>query len=221
MIVYFLTLLSSKWEIVDSQLIQFISPERQNKIQKYLHTSDKKLCLYAGLIARMGLSTISGIPSNNLLFSYKNNHKPIFLSDTKYDFSIAHTRDFILCCISDNGPVGADVEKIRNAPLEIMDLMFHHDEIHYIKSAAPMQQSLNFYKIWTQKEAYTKMLGIGLANDLINCNTLHSDLSNLINTWQQDNYMCCVCGENSYNCIITEISENEIKRYFLETSSSL
>ncbi len=215
MIHCYLSQISYNWEAEDNTLVRFVSPERQQKIARYYHKSDKKLCLYAGLITRYGLSSISGQPLSNLSFLYKQHYKPLFLSDSKYDFNISHSDKFVLCCISCDTPVGADVSKINIAPFEIMPLVFHSKEIAYIESASPTQKSTLFYKIWTQKEAYTKYLGTGLVYNTANCNILSSCYSNLLYTWQQKNYICCICGKQPNNHTIIELSEKEIKSKFL------
>lgn len=214
MINCFLCQISHTWELEDQNLIQFVSPERQKKISKYLYVSDKKLCLYAGLLARWGLSSVTGQPLNNLAFLYEQCSKPLFLSNLKYDFSLSHTDQFILCCISSDTHVGADISKIEKAPFEIMNLTFHHKEIEYIKSASPSKQSTLFYKIWTQKEAYTKYLGTGLVYDTTNCNILDPCYSDLLYVWVQNKYMCCICGKNASSHNIVNLSEAHLKSKF-------
>ena len=215
MYVYYMPLISSTWNKQDFRLLNFVSPERQRRVLNYVHDSDRRLSLYAALLARRGLSKLTNIPHNQLSFDCRPNHKPRFLSAPGRDFSLSHTAGCILCCISSSGSVGADVEKIQSPPLQIMDMVFHPEEIRFIQNASPLQQPRHFYEIWTKKEAYTKRLGTGLAADLPAHNTLSPDLHPVFKTWIINNYMCCICGKNANQYEIIDVSEKDIHDYFL------
>lgn len=215
MLVLYLSTISLEWKNIDSDLMQFVSKERRKKINQYFHVLDKKLSLYSALITRIGLSTISGLKHTELYFSYSQNHKPLFLSKPKYDFSISHSNGSIISCISANSPVGADVEKISYPPFDIMDLIFSQPEIQYINNASDVERIFRFYKIWTQNEAYYKMLRIGLTGTATQCNSLNPDLSKLFYTWQEDHYMYCICGKNVSERSLIKLSETEVQNYFI------
>jgi len=208
-------LISSTWEKQDSKLLNFISPKRQKRVLNYVHDSDRRLSLYAALLARRGLSKLTNIPHDQLLFDCRPNHKPRLLSAPEWDFSLSHSEGCILCCISSSDSVGADIEKIQSPPLQIMDMVFHPEEIQFIKNASSLQQPWHFYEIWTKKEAYTKRLGTGLAADLPAHNTRSPDLQSVFKTWIINNHMCCICGEDANQYKIIDVSEKDIHDYFL------
>lgn len=213
---YYLPILSSNiLNSIDMHFLKYVSYERKEKIKRYRHISDQKLSLYAGILVRMVLSQILGIPHSELQFHYKKNHKPQFLSSFEYDFSISHTHDAILCCISSDGLVGADIEKIDYPPYEIMQEVYHPDEKEYVLSAPRNNKSKRFYEIWTRKEAYTKFLGVGLAYDLLSCNTLSSSFAKHFYTWQQDNYLCSIYSDYLNNNTIHLTSEKDVHNFFL------
>lgn len=189
--IYFLPFLSLSWNKSDLQLMEHVSPERKKKIQSYLKDSDRKLSLYAALVARMGLSKATGIPSSELFFTTSPNQKPKLCSST-IDFSFSHTNDAILCAISLTSFVGADIESIKSAPFEVMDLIFHNDEINYIKTAPISLKNLRFYKIWTQKEAFSKYISSGLSEAFVNINMLDPYFSSRCYSWIEGKYICSV-----------------------------
>lgn len=195
----------------DLQLRNFVSFQRQEKMMRYRNEIDQKLSLYAALVTRMGISKLSGIPASELLFHSQPNHKPYLISDASYCFSFSHTRNFVLSCINTSIPVGADVELIQEAPLEIMDLVFHPDEIQFITSNMNNTR-ISFYKVWTQKEAYTKSLGTGLIGNLTSINTM--ELLPYFHTWEQNGYMCCVFCSHKADPKITTITTNDISAYY-------
>lgn len=219
MYIYCLPILTNTWEDIDTHLLQFVSPKRQEKVLKYRYSIDQKLSLYAALVTRMGLSTAAGIPASELSFFCSSDHKPF--SDTDYHFNFSHTRNFILCCISIESPVGADVEKLSKAPFDTMNTAFHREEISYINHSSVLDRDLLFYKIWTRKEAYTKYLGTGLITSLPDINTLSYKLSGNFFTWQEGGYICSVYQESNILPKITKITEEEIQNYFLNPSSDL
>lgn len=172
MYIYYLPITKIEWTAVDKELMKYVSSTRWKKILKYRYIPDQKSSLYTALLTRMGISQLMGIPAQKLQFSSIPNHKPFLLSASCIDFSFSHTRNSILCYISDHASVGADIEKIKKAPLEIMTRIFHPEEIKHILESSTVHRDLYFYKKWTYKEAYTKQTGIGLVQDLRACNTL-------------------------------------------------
>lgn len=213
--IYLMELTSTLWTELEDKLLNFVSPERQSKIYRYKYEIDRKLSLYAALITRMGLSKISGIPPEDILFSCLPNHKPKVLSLPGYDFNFSHTRNCILCCISDSCRVGADIEKITKAPFEIMKNVFHTQESQYISTGDSLEQNKRFYEIWTKKEAYLKLKGTGLIDDLYKHNTLFTMYNTFFDTWQYKEYICSICFNQNLNFQIYELSEKVIAQFFI------
>ena len=86
------------------------------------------------------------------------------------DFSIAHSFDIVICLVSDEGPVGVDVEKIRDVPLEEYQSSFTESEWSFIVKAPNKIES--FFSLWTKKESLLKMHGLGLQVPLTNVQVL-------------------------------------------------
>lgn len=73
--------------------------------------------------------------------------------------SVSHGGDYFVCIIADK-PVGIDVQEKRRASSEkIAARYFSSDENNYIKENG----EAGFFKLWTRKEAYSKLTGEGLA----------------------------------------------------------
>ena len=71
-------------------------------------------------------------------------------------FSISHSADMVICAVSDK-PVGVDIERVREIKRAGHYPLFTSDEASDINSSE--NPSLRFLELWTQKEAYTKLLG--------------------------------------------------------------
>lgn len=209
---YCLPITSPYWGIKENNLFSFISYERRAKINSYHHTIDKKLSLYAELLARISLSKISGLPVSSIQFTYSSNGKPLWKGHPYY-FNLSHTKNLILCCVSTLGNIGADVERIDNAPFEIMEIVFHPFEINYIQNAPSSKKDYYFYKIWTQKESYTKFTGTGIVEDLTKINVLDPTYSPYFYTWLHGKYLCSIYTEYPEKHQLINVSEDYIMHY--------
>lgn len=213
--IYLLPIINTVWDENDQQLLSFVSEERQRKVKHYRFDIDKKLSLYSALLVRMELSKLVGIPAADLKFFSKPLAKPLCLSALQCHFSFSHTRNMILSCISERNPVGADIEMLSTAPLEIVTNLFHPDEIDYVMKPSSSLRNLRFYKIWTQKEAYVKYLGTGLSESLSQINMLDPTLSKSLVTWKENDCICSVFQPDFSDFKKAAVSEQEIFRFYL------
>ena len=77
-------------------------------------------------------------------------------------FSLSHAGDLALCAVSD-GPVGCDIEWVRDAPFDIAPRVFRPGERAYLRAARDDGEAQRrFFTLWTLKESYMKMTGEGL-----------------------------------------------------------
>lgn len=81
--------------------------------------------------------------------------KPDFV-DSKWHFSICHTRQAVLCAISD-APVGLDSERLRPIRPEVVSRVLAPAELAQYDGSTEM-----FMRFWTLKEAYAKYTGEGI-----------------------------------------------------------
>ena len=81
--------------------------------------------------------------------------------------------------------------------------------IHYSKKQA-------FYKIWTQKEAFTKRKGTGLSGDIISIDT-QALQSTPLKTWTQNKYICSISQDNFSKINYLDISLSQIIEHYLQT----
>lgn len=220
MYIYYLPFTSAAWNQTDSLLLKYVSSERQKKISRFVFTEEKKSTLYSGLIIRWALNNMTGIPVTCLHFYSEPNQKPRLLPKSSIDFSISHTRNAVLCCLSSTTRIGADIEKIAVAPFEIMTHVFHSEEIKYVNTSMSCAD-IRFYEIWTRKEAYTKSRGTGLSDKLSAINTLAPYFTSNFHTWQEGCYMCSVFSEKSFEQIsVTKLTEYFLADFFLSDYNS-
>lgn len=210
--IYALPLADTGWGDAEHALLPHVSAHRQEKIKKFHAASDKKLALYAALTARMALSLALCLPADRLTFDAAAHGKPTLSCAPETGFSVSHTKNFVLCAVSEHGAVGADAERVRNAPAAVMRRAFCEAEIRYVSTPAFSDE--RFFEIWTKKEAYTKFLGTGLAVELISINTLAPALACHFYTFSCENCICAVYGTDAPDGALCLLSEKEILDFF-------
>ncbi|MGZ4118712.1 MAG: 4'-phosphopantetheinyl transferase family protein, partial [Bacteroidia bacterium] len=97
---------------------------------------------------------------NNILEKIKSDKYGRPYLDNKIDFNIAHSGDYIVCAISKNTKLGVDIEKIRPIEIDEFNILLTKKELKKIqKSNSPYDI---YFDLFTQKEAVSKAIGIGL-----------------------------------------------------------
>lgn len=99
-------------------------------------------------------------------------------------FNLSHCADLALVALSDNGPVGVDVEqRMRAGALSECEMTFcHPDEIKNLP-ADPIARSAQLLRIWTAKEAVLKAMGTGLSHPP---ETVHLHFAKSVSTASSD-----------------------------------
>ena len=88
--------------------------------------------------------------------------RPYF--DAGFDFNISHSGNMIVCCATDNGKVGIDIE--LTGPVNFnYDDYFTPTEQKNIR--ADQNPDTAFFKYWTRKEAVLKAVGTGVYTPLL------------------------------------------------------
>lgn len=130
---------------------------------------DKDISLLSVTLAKKIVSVETLTPLNKVLIGKTNIGKPIikYPRDSNFDISISHSSSYLVIGICDSGKIGVDIEILKDTNFEIFSNCLSTNEELYINSGGDSEQRLkNFYEIWTRKEAYLKVLGIGLQKPL-------------------------------------------------------
>ncbi|MCR5161484.1 MAG: 4'-phosphopantetheinyl transferase superfamily protein [Lachnospiraceae bacterium] len=130
--------------------------DRVEKAARLRYPRDAKLCLCAGLALRDVLEA-RGVPDRKLLADpngklYLEGREDLF-------FNLSHSGLYAVCAAGDD-PVGIDVQKITRASEGFLDRWYTKREKGLVLSCGEPDRM--FTRIWTIKEAYMKMTGLGL-----------------------------------------------------------
>lgn len=150
------------WSLLDDQqkskAAQFTNPklkQRHIAVRGWL-----RLCLADALQS----------PPEALEFALGAHGKP-FLPQHVVDFNLSHTGNELVVAIGNIGPIGVDIERIkpRASLTELAARCFSESELNYWQHLPDDQRCPAFYRLWTQKEAFVKAVGRGIALGLEHC----------------------------------------------------
>ena len=147
-----------------------MSEEKKRRVDCFRFEDDKKRTVVGEMLARQAISEWCGTAEESITFEIAEHGKP-YAKNLNIEFNISHSADMVVCVV-DNNPVGVDIEKIRPVDLNTAKRIFYEEETRYIFGCIPNTEDYNhhlnnavlqrFFKLWTKKEAYGKLLGMGL-----------------------------------------------------------
>ena len=177
-----------------ARLLPLVSAQRREQALGYKHTFGQYCCLQSykmlcELLAEWG--RVHQLPINQQPIFLYNDYGAPYIEGGPH-FSISHCKRGIAVAVSEN-PIGVDIEVIRAFKPELMRKTMNQTEQTQILQAE--QPNWQFIRLWTQKEAYLKMLGTGIISDL------HHVLDNTdtINwheiSHQEPDYICTIAKQ--------------------------
>ncbi|MDO4620288.1 MAG: 4'-phosphopantetheinyl transferase superfamily protein [Lachnospiraceae bacterium] len=96
-------------------------------------------------------------PEGNTTPENSETNKP----QPSYYFNLSHAGSYAVLAVSDQ-PVGCDLELLREEKGKVAKRFFSEGERSFIENAAPEEQTLAFFRVWTARESYMKHTGEGL-----------------------------------------------------------
>lgn len=191
-----------------SFLLPFISRERRERIDRTAQNGDRVRSLFAELLIRYEASEQLGEDFRSLEIAKGEYGKPYIIgAESGYDFSVSHSAQAVAFA-GGLARVGADIELIRRRKMGISERFFAENEVRYIEQSTNSDEA--FFEIWTKKEAYSKMLGKGLAAGFRSFDVTSGELDCDFYTKTTSGYAFSICSEKKLtmlNC--SEMSETE------------
>lgn len=139
-----------------------LSSERQNAVLRMKFENDRKRSVLGEFLARKAISKQFEISQNDIIIKRTENGKP-YCENLNIHFSIGHCKDFVVCVVNDS-PVGVDIEFIRPLDLRVTRFACTEKDLAFLNSCDENQKELNFFRLWTAKEAFIKFHGKVLAD---------------------------------------------------------
>jgi 4'-phosphopantetheinyl transferase len=155
------------YKVIEGSYEKILTEKELNKAARFFHISDSQSYIVRKYYLRLILSKILSIPPALLGFKYSANKK---LTISGVEFNTSHSGNYALIAVSKNS-IGIDIEKIDES-FEfnwIANTCFSVEERKFMNSGNGL---LNFYYLWTRKEAILKASGEGLTDSVILLNCL-------------------------------------------------
>jgi phosphopantetheinyl transferase len=123
----------------------------------------------AKVLLRLGLSRAVDhrIAPSDWQFGRSASDKPILVNThTNINFSISHVDEVVAVAVSPIFNIGIDIESVdQNVSEGVIDGFYHLDEQRLVRGLPPLQRTRELIRLWTIKEAYSKMVGLGHSLD--------------------------------------------------------
>ena len=128
---------------------EWLSADEAARAARFIFEKDRVRWICARSALRSVLSNYVGQTPDALRFVYGANGKPGL---NGIEFNLSHAGDFALIAVSDSGPVGIDIERIREG-VDIASLLERLGETDLPDSV------MELYHRWTRREARSKVVG--------------------------------------------------------------
>ena len=107
-------------------------------------------------------------------FSIGSHQRPIIEQrQPQVNFSVSHVDQVVVVAVSADIGVGIDIESVdQDVAEDVVAGFCHIDELAYVRELPEARRVREFIRLWTVKEAYTKMTGQGHFLDFSTLNVL-------------------------------------------------
>lgn len=147
----------------------WLSEKEKATAARFLREQDRLRYVFAHGAVRHILGSCLGRDPAGLEFATGPHGKPALVlaeSEPALTFNLSHSADLVLCAVAVGRAVGVDVELMKEAGRDLLELaraQFSSDESVALQGMARGELTEAFYRCWTLKEAYVKARGEGLA----------------------------------------------------------
>ncbi len=168
---------------------KLIGRERREKIKLLRRDADKTVSLFAELLIKEELSRMTGERFEKIEIKKDEFGKPYAKNMEDIFFSVAHSKNHIIFAAAES-PVGVDIEFMREVNLKTAERFFAKEEYESVIAKGKRE----FFRIWTLKEAYVKMVGKGFRIPPESFCVTSGEIVEISESAVYENYMISVCG---------------------------
>lgn len=192
------------------KMLDFVSEEKREKIANIKSSENQLQTLMAEVLLRVILCTRFGMENKNIAFNRDSNGKP-YLNKEQVHFNISHSKNQVAVAISQRN-VGVDLEKIRDVNVKLIERYFTEKEKEYI-SINKINWQTRFFEVWTKKEAFLKMSGLGIR---VKLDELETGEFAAVKTFNLDGFVLSVCSDDQDIYIFNNEESHSIICEFFE-----
>lgn len=190
-------------KIQAGRIYSILSKKEKARASRFKFEEHRLKFIAARATLRKILSHYLSIDPNAISFTENKYGKPGLkdeINKSSIFFNISHSHNMALFAISNEENIGIDIEAVnRKIDFDEISKRFFSDrENEHIQALPISQKSIDFYKIWTAKEAFIKAIGQGLSfplkefeislnNNTISLASIYGD-PNKASTWNLFKY---------------------------------
>lgn len=142
-----------------------LTPDERARAERFRFEVHRNRFVAGRGIVRTLLASCLGKDPSHLQFAYSPRGKPSILdANQTVHFNAAHCEDMLLVAVTRIGPVGVDVERVRQVKdmSDLVSRFFSPREDVEFQRLDPGRQPAAFFRLWTRKEAWLKATGDGI-----------------------------------------------------------
>lgn len=152
----------------DGHLASALTPDEQARAARFRVPAHRARWVRTRGVVRALLGQYLHCPPFQVPLSYGRHGKPMLAPGFRavpLHFNWSHTDDLALLALTDTGPVGIDLERVRADfdPLMLGASVFSPDEMACLNDTRAGERRALFFRLWTGREALLKALGTGFA----------------------------------------------------------
>lgn len=154
---------------MEQALLDKLPPLRREKALRFTVHSGRISCIVSYLLFLYGFRKLyhkEGAPD----FAGDKFEKPYLADYPEIHFNLSHCNSGCACII-DNFEVGIDLQEIRKVSLKTFEKICSADEITEIQNSDNPEKE--FCRIWSYKEALSKLTGEGIFRDISNISSMN------------------------------------------------
>lgn len=139
-----------------AELINRLQSEEVVEMEKFSNKKRKREYLSSRLLLKEMAYDIGLNPAQFQILKDELGKPHGYYKNTRYDISIAHTNEYVMCGLASDFEIGVDLEPAeRDIPENLKKRILHASE-------EQMLADISALRIWTMKEALIKLEGSGL-----------------------------------------------------------
>ena len=162
------TLRDAAW----TQALSLLPDERKEYVLHFRKREDQKRSAIGWLLLAYGLKQEYGIQMPPALCRTSNG-KPYFPEKNMPFFNLSHSGDLVGCAISEK-EIGLDIQKLVTPRPSLVRRVCTEEELAFVENSE--DPSMEFCRIWSQKESAVKLTGEGITGNFRNILTIHPDI---------------------------------------------
>ena len=147
------------------QIATSLSRDERDRATRFSRARDARRFVAGRALVRQILALYADRCAWDLRFGYGDDGKPRLAGDDSgLEFSVSHSGAVLVCAVTHDAAVGADVELVRDEVWSpsLARAVFTDDELDELGSLWDEDSVERMFRAWTRKEAYLKGTGRGL-----------------------------------------------------------